>query len=87
MKKTTRNNKVHQWTFFLGLALLALSYIGRYGAFGALRPMGLTTIFICPILGLVGLGFSIRNRSLVFGILNFIQIFSFFIVMWIGYHL
>lgn len=87
MKETTGLSKVHKWTFFLGLALLALSYLGRYGAFGALRPMGLTTIFICPILGLVGLGFSIRNRSLVFGILNFIQIFSFFIVMWIGYHL
>lgn len=87
MKESVGLSKIHQWTLYIGLALLILSYLGRYGAFGALRPMGLTTVFICPILGLVGLGFSIRNRSLVFGILNFIQIFSFFIIMWIGYHL
>ena len=40
--------------------------------FTNLRPTGLTSLFICRIIGLIGLIFAIKEKSVLFGILNFL---------------
>lgn len=52
-----------------------------------LRPLGLVSLFINPILGLIGGIFSYKNKEWLYLILNIIIIFSFFIIMSIGYSL
>lgn len=76
-------------TFILGLVLFIISVIIPYDSLefilGALRPVGLTSIFICPILGIIGTIFAIKNKDLLFLILNMIQILAFPITMIVGY--
>ena len=51
-----------------------------------LRPLGLATIFICPILGIIGMLFSIKNRNIILSFLNIFLILAFPITMSIGYY-
>lgn len=50
-----------------------------------MKSVGISSIFVSPCIGLLGLIFSIKEKSLVFLILNILLIFSFFIVMMIGH--
>lgn len=84
MKKQTQTI-----TFILGLVLFIISIIIPYDSLefilGAFRPVGLTSIFICPILGIIGTIFAIKNKDFLFLILNIIQILAFPMTIFVVY--
>lgn len=55
-----------------------------FDSFTNLRPTGLTSLFICRIIGLIGLVFAIKEKSVLFGILNFLLIIIFPLFMFIN---
>lgn len=73
-------------TFIIGVLSLIVAYIipsdslerilGR-----GLRPLGLVTLYINPILGFIGGGFSIYTKQWLFLMLNIILIFTFFVTI------
>lgn len=69
----------------LGLLALLVSWIFKDAWIGHVRPLGFTSLYICPLLGLLGVFASIRNKNLVFGLLNLVLIGSFFLIMSLGY--
>lgn len=69
------------WLISLILPVNSLEFIFGNG----LRPIGLATVFICPILGIVGIIFSVKNRNKILLILNILLILAFPITMTIGY--
>lgn len=69
----------------LGLLALLVSWIFKDAWIGHARPLGFTSLYICPLLGLLGVFASIRNKNLVFGLLNLVLIGSFFLIMSLGY--
>lgn len=83
MKRFT--DKVQQYTFLIGIAVLILSLIFRNQGFSELKPVGIATLIICPLLGTIGVVFSVINRKWLYLLLNALLIPSFFIVMYIGY--
>ena len=73
--------------FFIGIGVFIISYflpVDLFDSFTNLRPTGLTSLFICRIIGLIGLIFAIKEKSLLFGILNFLLIIIFPLVMFIN---
>ena len=73
--------------FFLGIGVFIISYllpVDIFENFTNLRPTGLTSLFICRIIGLIGLIFAIKEKSILFGILNFLLIIIFPLVMFIN---
>ncbi|WP_049690092.1 hypothetical protein [Anaerococcus jeddahensis] len=70
------------WLISLFLPINSLEFILGNG----LRPIGLATIFICPILGIIGMIFSIKNRNIILSFLNILLILAFPITMAIGYN-
>lgn len=73
--------------FFLGIGVFIISYmlpVDLFENFTNLRPTGLTSLFICRIIGLVGLVFAIKEKSVLFGILNFLLIIIFPLAMLIN---
>lgn len=73
--------------FFVGIGVFIISYflpVDIFENFTNLRPTGLTSLFICRIIGLIGLIFAIKEKSLLFGILNFLLIIIFPLVMFIN---
>lgn len=73
--------------FFIGIGVFIISYllpIDIFENFTNLRPTGLTSLFICRIIGLIGLIFAIKEKSVLFGILNFLLIIIFPLVMFIN---
>ncbi|MDU5471616.1 MAG: hypothetical protein E6076_07230 [Peptoniphilus harei] len=73
--------------FFTGIGVFIISYllpVDIFERFTNLRPTGLTSLFICRIIGLIGLIFAIKEKSLLFGILNFLLIIIFPLVMFIN---
>ena len=73
--------------FFIGLGVFIISYflpVDIFENFTNLRPTGLTSLFICRIIGLIGLIFAIKEKSVLFGILNFLLIIIFPLVMLIN---
>ncbi|OXZ29099.1 hypothetical protein B9N49_00310 [Finegoldia magna] len=84
MNKT--NNK-SLWTLIIGVACLVIAFILKdfeFGFLGNLRPIGFVTIYICPILGIIGIVFSLIEKSVVRAILNFLLVLAFPIVMFVG---
>ena len=78
------------YTFAIGLIIYIISYLvptNIFNNFTQIKPIGMSTIFICPILGIIGLIFSIKSKSILFSILNLILVFSFPITMFVGYNL
>ena len=66
---------ISKYLFFLGIGIFIISYllpVDFFENFTNLRPTGLTSLFICRIIGLIGLIFAIKERSVLFGILNLI---------------
>lgn len=73
--------------FFIGLGVLIISFllpVDFLENFTNLRPTGLTSLFICRIIGLIGLIFAVKEKSILFGILNFLLIIIFPLVMFIN---
>lgn len=73
--------------FFIGIGVFIISYflpVDLFDSFTNLMPTGLTSLFICRIIGLIGLIFAIKEKSLLFGILNFLLIIIFPLVMFIN---
>ena len=73
-------------TFILGIILLVIAYIIPYDSLESIvgqgpRPVGIVSIFINPILGLIGSGFSIYKKEWLFLLLNIALIFTFFIII------
>lgn len=69
------------WLISLFLPVHSLEFMLGNG----LRPIGLATIFICPILGIIGMIFSIKNRNIILSFLNILLILAFPITMLMGY--
>lgn len=73
-------------TLALGIILFVIAYILPYDSLESilgqgLRPVGLVSMFINPILGLIGSGFSIYKKQWNFLFLNVLLIFTFFIMI------
>lgn len=73
-------------TFILGIILLVIAYIIPYNSLESIvgqgpRPIGIVSVFINPVLGLIGSGFSIYKKEWIFLLLNIALIFTFFILI------
>lgn len=85
-----KRNKISMLIFMIGLLVVIISYFiptNTFEAYINLRPMGMSTLIICPILGIGGVLFAIREKSLVYALANILLILAFPIVMFIGYNL
>lgn len=52
--------------FLIGFVIFVISYllpVDILESYTHLRPTGLTSMFVCPIIGLVGLIFGIKKRT------------------------
>ena len=82
MKKLSKN------IFLLGLAILVISYllpVDIFESYTSLRPTGLTSMFVCPIIGLIGLIFGVKEKYRLFIVLNIMLILLLPIAMFVGY--
>ncbi|VYT82342.1 hypothetical protein [Peptoniphilus gorbachii] len=76
-----------KYLFFTGVLIFIISYllpVDFFENFTNLRPTGLTSLFILRIIGLIGLIFAVKEKSVLFGILNFLLIIIFPLVMFIN---
>lgn len=83
-------DKLPKISFLLGLSLLFISYFIPYDSMEfilgeGLRPFGLVSIFINPILGIIGVVSSFIRKNWLYLGLNTLLIFSFFISMYLSY--
>ncbi|MFR4554759.1 MULTISPECIES: hypothetical protein [Peptoniphilus] len=81
------SKNISKLLFFLGIGVFIISYmlpVDLFENFTNLRPTGLTSLFICRIIGLIGLIFAIKEKSVLFGILNFLLIIIFPLAMLIN---
>lgn len=84
---TIRN--IPKLTVALGFLLLILAYMlppeSLESVLGsALRPLGLVTIFINPVLGLIGSGVSLFQKQWLYLVLNIVILASFILLMSVG---
>ena len=78
----TKNKSV--WTLIIGVVCLVIAFILKdfeFGFLGNLRPIGFVTIYICPILGIIGIVFSLIEKSVARALLNFLLVLAFPIIM------
>ena len=78
---------ISKYLFLLGIGIFIISYllpVDLFDSFTNLKPTGLTSLFICRIVGLIGLIFAIKEKSVLFGILNFLLIIIFPLAMFIN---
>lgn len=81
----TKNKSL--WTLIIGVVCLVVAFILKdfeFAFFGNLRPIGFVTIYICPIIGIIGIVFSLIEKSVVRALLNFLLVLAFPIVMFVG---
>ena len=74
--------------FLLGLVIFLISYllpIDIFESYTSLRPTGLTSMFVCPIIGLIGLIFGIKEKDRLFMVLNILLITLLPIAMFVGH--
>ncbi|MDU7331253.1 MAG: hypothetical protein E7L18_07130 [Finegoldia magna] len=82
----TKNKSL--WTLIIGVVCLVVSFILKdfqFGFLGNLRPIGLVTVYICPILGIIGVVFSLIEKSVAKALLNFLLVLAFPIIMLAGH--
>ena len=82
------NKKISKKLFLLGLVIFMISYplpIDIFESYTSLRPTGLTSMFVCPIIGLIGLIFGVKEKGRLFIVLNLLLIFLLPIAMFVGY--
>lgn len=73
--------------FLLGIVIFVILYllpINIFESYTNLRPTGLASIFVCPMIGLVGLIFGIKEKDGLFIVLNLLLILLLPIIMFIG---
>ena len=81
----TKNKSL--WTLIIGVACLVIAFILKdfeFGFLGNLKPIGFVTIYICPILGIIGIVFSLIEKSVAKALLNFLLVLAFPIIMLAG---
>ena len=64
--------------FLLGLVIFVISYllpVDIFESFTSLRPTGLTSMFVCPTIGLIGLICGVKEKDRLFIVLNLLLIF------------
>ena len=74
--------------FLLGLVIFLISYllpIDIFESYTSLRPTGLTSMFVCPIIGLIGLIFGVKEKDRLFIVLNIMLILLLPIAMFVGH--
>ena len=74
--------------FLIGLVIFVISYllpIDIFESYTSLRPTGLTSMFVCPIIGLIGLIFGLKEKDRLFIVLNIMLILLLPIAMFIGH--
>ena len=74
--------------FLLGLTIFVISYplpINIFESYTSLRPTGLTSMFVCPIIGLIGLIFWLKEKDKLFIVLNILLILLLPIAMLLGH--
>lgn len=82
----TKNKSL--WTLIIGVVCLVIAFILKdfeFGVLGNLRPIGFVTIYICPILGIIGIVFSLIEKSVAKALLNFLLVLAFPIIMLAGH--
>ena len=70
--------KLSKKIFLLGLVIFVISYllpVDIFESFTSLRPTGLTSMFVCPIIGLIGLICGVKEKDRLFIVLNLLLIF------------
>ena len=71
--------------FLIGLAISVISYLLLLLIYTNLRATGLTSMFVCPIVGLIGLIFGVKEKDKLFIVLNIILILLLPIAMFAGH--
>lgn len=82
----TKNKSV--WTLIIGVVCLVIAFILKdfeFGFLGNLRPIGFVTIYVCPIIGIIGIVFSLIEKSVAKALLNFLLVLAFPIIMLAGH--
>lgn len=80
--------KLSKKIFLLGLVIFVISYllpIDIFESYTSLRPTGLTSMFVCPIIGLIGLIFGVKVKDRLFIVLNIMLILLLPIAMFVGH--
>ena len=79
---------ISKYLFFIGIGFFIISYllpVDFFENFTNLRPTGLTSMFVCPIIGLIGLIFGVKEKDKLFIVLNLLLISLLPIAMFIGH--
>jgi len=74
--------------FLLGLVIFVISYllpVDIFESYTSLRPTGLTSMLVCPIIGLIGLIFGVKEKDRLFIVLNIMLILLLPIAMFVGH--
>lgn len=88
MKENMDNKGISKMIFLAGLLIfLACLFFPEkiLSTYPDIKPLGMATIFILPLLGIGGIIFAIRERSILFAILNVLLVLSFPLTMFFGY--
>lgn len=74
--------------FLIGSVIFVISYllpIDTFQNYTNLKPTGLTSMFVCPIIGIVGLIFGVKEKDKLFIVLNLLLILLLPITMFAGH--
>ncbi|HFH7153194.1 TPA: hypothetical protein ACGMMU_001949 [Streptococcus agalactiae] len=74
--------------FVVGIAIFVISYllpVDIFESYTSIRPTGLTSMFVCPIIGLIGLIFGVKEKDKLFMLLNILLILLLPISMFAGH--
>ncbi|HFH7153204.1 TPA: hypothetical protein ACGMO0_000705 [Streptococcus agalactiae] len=80
--------KISKKIFLLGLVIFVISYllpVDIFESYTSLRSTGLTSMFVCPIIGLIGLIFGVKEKDRLFMVLNILLITLLPIAMFAGH--
>lgn len=80
--------KLSKKIFLLGLVIFVISCllpVDIFERYTSLRPTGLTSMFVCPIIGLIGLIIGVKEKDKLFIVLNILLILLLPIVMFTGH--
>lgn len=80
--------KISKKLFVVGIAIFVIFYllpIDTFQSYTSLRPTGLPSMFVCPIIGLIGLIFGVKEKDRLFIVLNIMLILLLPIAMFVGH--
>ncbi len=80
--------KLSKKIFLLGRVIFVISYllpVDIFASYTNLRPTGLTSMFVCLIIGLIGLIFGIKKKDGLSIVLNILLILILPIAMFLNY--